>query len=385
MKQYLPVVFKVNLFLVTLLIASSLKGATYYSICNGGNWTNTSCWSLSPGGPPAGTLPNPAFDIINIQTNMILDIHLTGGSAIGGTLNIAAGASLYTQNYDMTVKAGGTLNVSGDLDVRNMDWQNNSSVTINTGGTVEVWGSFNNSNNSDQVTCNGMLILHGSCYNGNGGYIGGSGTVIFSNQGCSGSGTWDVANTGVLPIELLTFSVMLDNNEQAEIYWSTATETNNDFFTIEKTQDAQYYDVVSIVDGAGTSTTVREYFAIDPFPFPGISYYRLKQTDFNGDHKYSDLVALDYDDSKGAVEVSIYPNPVISGNMNVELKGGDEEEILVVVNDLLGREYYSKVVIMNGGRYKLVVDPSQKLAPGLYMVVASSHKNKLYSQKIVVK
>lgn len=371
------------IFSILLLVTNSVFAAARYSICNGGNWNDPNCWSATPGGPSCGCVPNPGSDDIYIQTNINLNVHLTGSNAIGGSLTIAAGVSLSSQNHDITVKTNATLIVNGTLNVRNSDFQNNSNITISTGATMEVWGSFVNSNNSDQVTLDGTLILHGSCYNGNGGNISGSGTVIYSNQGCTGGGSWAVANSGTLPIELLTFSATMNSDDGADIYWATATETNNDFFTIEKTYDATYYDVVGIVDGAGTSITPMEYFAIDPFPYPGLSYYRLKQTDFDGTYKYSNLVALN--NTNEGVEVLVYPNPVEGQNLSVEIAGNSDEEILVVVTDVFGREFYSKVVVLNGGRYKLLIDPSKKLAPGIYMVMASSHNNRLFSQKVVVK
>ncbi|MDD5571513.1 MAG: T9SS type A sorting domain-containing protein [Bacteroidales bacterium] len=88
-----------------------------------------------------------------------------------------------------------------------------------------------------------------------------------------------------MPIELASFDVsMVDNYVLIE--WSTYTEANNDYFTIEKSRDAINYETLITVDGAGNSNELLEYSAVDAAPLPGITYYRLKQTDFNGVHKY---------------------------------------------------------------------------------------------------
>lgn len=255
---------------------------------------------------------------------------------------------------------------------------------------IHVYGTlYFNNGQKITMTCNGKVYVHarGTVDGDNPGskiiicgddvYNGGMGPVY---------GPSLIDQNGIqstLPIELLSFSVNMNRDGQAEVSWVTATETNNDYFTIERTLDAVNYEVVTTVDGAGTTSAMREYFAIDPSPHQGTSYYRLKQTDFDGAFKYFDLVPLENNDSE--LGLHIYPNPATPSDLTIQVSGKKEEEILVVVTDLLGRESYSKVVIVNGGRYKIVLDPGSKLAPGLYMVIASSHNNRLQSRKIVVK
>ena len=84
------------------------------------------------------------------------------------------------------------------------------------------------------------------------------------------------------------------NNNQVNLAWTTASETNNDYFTIQKSKDAQIFEDVFVVDGAGNSSTIINYFDIDKSPYTGISYYRLKQTDFDGHVSYSNIVPIEY-------------------------------------------------------------------------------------------
>lgn len=81
--------------------------------------------------------------------------------------------------------------------------------------------------------------------------------------------------------------------------------------------------------------------------------------------------------------LEIMPNPVI-GKMNVILKGNKGNEVLIVVVDLLGRTHYSKIILLKNDEYKFAIDPSEKLNPGVYMVVGSSN-DILYKKKIVIK
>ncbi len=96
-----------------------------------------------------------------------------------------------------------------------------------------------------------------------------------------------------LPIELLSFTsdkLTCGNNI---IRWSTATETNNDYFVVERSLDMVTFTNIGTVDGAGNSTTILNYNFKDITPQPALNYYRLKQIDFNGDASYSTIVSVD--------------------------------------------------------------------------------------------
>jgi len=96
-----------------------------------------------------------------------------------------------------------------------------------------------------------------------------------------------------LPIELVTFNATPCNNNVC-LDWSTATETNNDFFTIEKSQDGINFITVVQMNGSGNSITSHSYTAVDDNPYSGVSYYRLKQTDYNGHITYSQIRMVDF-------------------------------------------------------------------------------------------
>jgi hypothetical protein len=94
-------------------------------------------------------------------------------------------------------------------------------------------------------------------------------------------------NNGVslLSMELLYFDARL-NNSKVDIYWTTTTEINNNCFTIEHFFNGQDWISIQTVSRAGNSTQQLNYNSIDHNPLVGISYYRLKQTDFEGMFKY---------------------------------------------------------------------------------------------------
>ncbi|MBI1838339.1 MAG: hypothetical protein HYR91_13840 [Flavobacteriia bacterium] len=117
----------------------------------------------------------------------------------------------------------------------------------------------------------------------------------------------------VLSVELIGFNAEIIDN-QIVIFWSTFTETNNDFFSIEKSTDGINFTEIERVIGSGSSLEIKQYQFTDPNPNVGINYYRLKQTDFNGDSKLYFPISINYLPQN---KVSIFPNPSNTGYFNL--------------------------------------------------------------------
>ncbi len=98
--------------------------------------------------------------------------------------------------------------------------------------------------------------------------------------------------SAVLPINLLSFDGV-KNDGYNTLYWSTASEENNDFFTIEKSNDGNIYNIVGFINGVGNSQILNNYELQDFNIEKTINYYRLKQTDYNGKFKYSNIISID--------------------------------------------------------------------------------------------
>src|SRR6185503_20327710 len=101
----------------------------------------------------------------------------------------------------------------------------------------------------------------------------------------------------------------------------TASENNNSFFTVERSSDAQTFYPVEKIDGAGNSAHTLYYSALDKNPLPGISYYRLRQTDFDGSSRLSDIIAVNISDE---AIISVIPNPA-SDFINIVFSGVEFE------------------------------------------------------------
>ncbi len=179
-----------------------------------------------------------------------------------------------------------------------------------------------------------------------------------------------------LPIELLTFNA-IPNGKKVDLKWSTASEKNNDYFTVEKSTDAQVFEFVAEIDGAGNSTDVIDYTTSDNQPYSGVSYYRLKQTDFNGEYSYSSIVAVNFSENESGVFV--YPNPAdLQNGFNIEFSSICESCTLIVM-DATGRKVYESKVQSK----KILID--QIIAPGLYFIQYTNGLGVNQNQKIILK
>lgn len=122
-----------------------------------------------------------------------------------------------------------------------------------------------------------------------------------------------------LPIELVSFTGQ-KSGQNNELKWTTASELNNDYFTIEKTLDGTNFEVVGIENGAGNSNQYLDYSLIDYDVRNVLNYYRLKQTDFDGKYDFSELISIDNRTNIVSKEVSIITN-ILGQEVNEYYRG----------------------------------------------------------------
>ena len=139
-----------------------------------------------------------------------------------------------------------------------------------------------------------------------------------------------------------------------------------------------------MVKGAGNSNTHLNYATIDQNPFTGLSYYRLNQVDFHGKNTYSQIQSVEFNHTK-TFSFDVFPNPNDGNSMNLVLDGSENGEVLVVVYDVTGKESYTKVLITSESDHSVyAIDTANRLAPGIYMITATS-KQTIYNKKLIVK
>ena len=189
-----------------------------------------------------------------------------------------------------------------------------------------------------------------------------------------GEPNWREATAGgaAAPIELLSFTVYTLKNGQVKILWKTLTETNNDFFTIERSRDAENWEELIYVKGAGDSQEILSYQEIDRAPFLGTSYYRLKQTDFNGDFSYSSIMEI-YIDPGLSMPLTLYPNPT-KGPLIVE--GSPDELSSFTFYDVLGKDVTAQVRLIYRDDFQIQLNLS-RLPRGVYLLKTENETVKI--------
>lgn len=200
--------------------------------------------------------------------------------------------------------------------------------------------------------------------------------------GCSTMDVCPMVSTtcaGVLPVELISFSTECQRGE-AHLSWSTASETNNDYFTIERSEDAEHYTEIGRIKGAGTTSFVQHYSFTDDLESLSSEnetvYYRLSQTDFDGTNKVYFPVSTNLDCNRG---ITVFPT-LSDGEIFIHAaKKYPSAEISV--HTLLGRTVYSERIPEDWKERKIDLE---NMPRGMYMVVILSEKESVV-KKIVLK
>lgn len=210
--------------------------------------------------------------------------------------------------------------------------------------------------------------------------------TVTDTLGCSVDNSLiiDVNTCTPLPVGLINFKAELsDDKERVDLEWVTNSEQNNDFFTIEKSRNGSDWEKLKEVNGAGNSTTIQYYQSIDDAPHLPTTYYRLKQTDFNGEYSFSDIVSTTNDASiQGSLIADISPNPA-KDYLSFEYAGSDfNEAITINVFNQLGQLVSSEEISEIHKNMKIVIN-TRELGNGVYHLgITQQNRNEV--QKFVV-
>lgn len=186
--------------------------------------------------------------------------------------------------------------------------------------------------------------------------------------------TFAITNTP-LPIKLLNFTATLIDNNSVKLDWQTASEINNDYFTVERSTNASAWEELSIVNGAGNSSALIKYQTIDRNPFSNNSYYRLKQTDFDGQFEYSQIRSVDIENNI-ASSIKIFPNPT-KDQITIIANSLESEQIKIY--NVLEQDVTGITEIISDKESILVIDLSS-LTTGMYYIKSQTTANKVYKQ-----
>lgn len=329
--------FVCHLVVLLILVAASFSvRATTVTATQNGNWNQTSTWDPN-------TVPG-CFDTIVIPPTITVTITVTVNLTscppvyilVQGTLNFQSGKKLNLPNGSVVyIAPGGAMNGGGG---------GGSSNTISIGGS-DYWSAGCTGN--PPPNCGNM-----------------TGPAIIC-QNCS------------LPIELVNFTAELQNRK-VYLYWQTASETDNDYFVVQRSVDGLIWETTDSLDGALNSSALLSYASEDPSPYLGVSYYRLKQVDVNGLFSHSETRVI--------TNGSFYSDQ----NLLVITNQNDyQQNIVIYFSEPISGEAEIYIYALNGSviahqKFNLtdeqwvVVEVNQRLSAGIYAIKANRLIEKTY-------
>lgn len=287
------------------------------------------------------------------------DLRGSGDYDLGGTLagNIAPGASPGKMNFlsDQTFTGNLKMEIGGSVPETEHDQITSTDIITLTGAVIDV------------TLLNGYVPPVGQTVNF---------TLVFSEQAIVGTPTinlpldtpetaWQstvtadaviITSGAVLPVELIDFSLRLEERDKVVLDWQTATEINNAGFNIQHSRDGRTWENIGFEEGAGTTDLPQAYSFTHGAALPGANYYRLQQKDFDGTTAYSEVLSVNVETVEGA-DVAVYPNPCSSDLFLKDYTGTFE------IIDTQGRLHLSGVITTDHESIKVA-----DLPEGFYFV-----------------
>jgi len=293
------------------------------------------------------------------QTGIDVDITLNFNTVVTGSQNCANGYVYQIQfDYDVIYNQLGNGNGNNTLNTLQgalACGSNESFFNLPTNGgqgTNLTANKWSNSTNCSTVTVEDLMCS----------------TIDLTVQGPGiNYQTIRLEAVSSLPVQLINFDSKKLNNNHVELNWTTASEQNNDYFTIEKSRNGEHWTTFETVEGVGTTSETTSY-TIDDQLVSGLTYYRLIQTDFDGTTKKLKTIAVD---AKETEQLTVYPNPAVE---TINVKGVKNPESLQLVN-AMGADQTGNIT-MNPSSHGIQLDISN-LRRGIYFIIANGEKMRI--------
>jgi hypothetical protein len=177
----------------------------------------------------------------------------------------------------------------------------------------------------------------------------------------------------ILPVELVSFYGSQQNGTVV-LNWSTQSELNNDYFSLQHSIDGSSFSEIARIPGVAKSNQLINYKYTVNSPAAGINYYRLAQLDLNGALRYSDVIAVDV--IAPLTAVSILPNPVVNDGSEITVVSDVERQVTIAIFDAIGKLTLSQTKKLTAGKNVFDMDFSN-LSEGIYnLIIMSGDGNK---------
>ncbi|MEO5581669.1 MAG: ice-binding family protein, partial [Saprospiraceae bacterium] len=303
--------------------------------------------------PANFTSHTPAFGGGETLTPGVYSIAAAG--SIGGNLILDGQGNpdavfIFTFGGAFTTGAGSTVTLINGLVASNVFWVAEGAIAMAASTTMK--GTIIANNGAISLGANGTL----------------QGRML-SNTGAIST----YANTINIPdgsfalaIQLYSFTGNCDK-QKVLLEWSTATEIENNFFSIERSVDGLSWQVVGTIAGSGNSNTKKNYSFTDNQPAKKKSFYRLRQTDINGFDTYGAGIAIKNCTVDQSYSFSIYPNPS-KGKFDLWCPGAVDQPCLIEIFNAQGQKVYAAFNFIS--KFDL-----ENKAPGIYFMNVQMNSN----------
>ncbi len=280
-----------------------------------------------------------------------------------GILSARAGnygnQTIVSNSLHVTISVGSNAEILGIASGSDARWSQ-FNLTTGSGNTIKLTntgGGFGSFDASDiRLTVRGNVVSGPTGIAGNIVYISGPNPLLCAgcpsppqsvSQG-NASNSNDNSRTSLvvlmpnaLPIDLLSFTGECLPN-QIRLNWETASESNNDYFSVERSSDGINWTEIGTINAAGNATSSRKYFLDDVNKYSEISYYKLIQHDFSGVSRSFSPISVKncFTDN---VLLPIFPNPAHNA-ININFNGDSEQVTNTAIFDLFGRQIYQSAI-----------------------------------------
>lgn len=188
----------------------------------------------------------------------------------------------------------------------------------------------------------------------------------------------------ILPIELLDFNIQCLSESTIEIKWRSASEINNDYYSIQRSEDLQNWTLVETVDGTAYSSSVKEYSLTDFINSSATKYYRLLQTDFNGNTYELDVKPISCSETQIDNEASIQSIQINGNTLTLKIFTPQDDAFELRLFDNLGRNFnQNKTILCEQGMNVIHINLQHK-PTGIVYVSLVNETVKLH-QKFLIK
>lgn len=291
------------------------------------------------------------------------DIEVDGGvvEITGGTVDVAEDLQIFGSG-SFEIGPGVTVTVGNDIEVGN---PGQGSLIVD--GTLIANDDLTVSNTTPNSSLTGTGVID-IADNYNDAECPGTGDFC----SCVGNGVGSCASA--LPVVLTSFNAD-QNGAIINLTWETASELNNDFFSVQRMSETDQFIDILKVKGKGTTNQVSTYQIQDHLPAIGKNYYRLKQTDFDGTTSYSKIKMVDYTHADGPVR--IYPNPLRNQDLKlIATSLPPDTKSSILIRDIHGSLIMESIVISDNTGTVDVTIPTAGWSKGVYIIQLGLWKTK---------